>query len=161
MTRISILLIAIIASTLCAFAQSAEGIVGSINSSGSVYVDQPQALGAMLKKVAASAGDETERHHVGDQRSQGHSRTGYRVQVYDDNNPRTGRHNAEAYNARVAAQFPHLRTYLSFNSPYWRVKAGDFRTRAEAESALAQIRSAFPALSAYLRIVRDHINLTD
>ena len=89
------------------------------------------------------------------------TRTGYRVQVFDDNNPRTARSNAEAAHRRLAAEFPEMRSYISFNSPYWRVKAGDFRTRAEAEAAMAEIQHAFPALAGYIRIVRDKINVND
>jgi len=50
---------------------------------------------------------------------------------------------------------------MTFNSPYWRVKVGDFRTRGEAEAAMAEIREAFPSLSSHLRIVRDKINIYD
>ncbi len=51
-----------------------------------------------------------------------------------------------------------MRSYIMFNSPYWRVKVGDFRTRAEAEAAMAELRHAFPSMAAYMRIVRDKIN---
>lgn len=133
-------------------------IVGTINASGNIRIDQPAAMAPRLARVATSAPDEA------DEVSRPHtqaSHAGYRVLIYDDNNPRTARRNAEAYNARVAAQFPGLRTYISFNSPYWQVKAGDFRSRAEAEAAMAEIRHAFPGIAAYLRVIRDRINITD
>ncbi|MCM1066923.1 MAG: SPOR domain-containing protein [Muribaculaceae bacterium] len=145
-------------------AQGAEpgcAIVDSINASGTITVMQPDALvrllsgnGAATETSAVESDTEATQHSAV-------ARTGYRVQVYDDNNPRTARRNAEAYNARISTEFPHIKTYISFNSPYWRVKAGDFRTRAEAEAAMAEIRRAFPALGAYLRIIRDRINTTD
>lgn len=86
------------------------------------------------------------------------SRSGYRVQVFDDNNARTAKHEAQSRRSQISARFPEFRTYISFNSPYWRVKVGDFRTRSEAEAAMGAIRSAFPGMSSQLRIVRDRIN---
>jgi len=85
-------------------------------------------------------------------------RSGYRVQIFDDNNARTAKSEAQARRNRVGARFPEYNTYISFNSPYWRVKIGDFRTRSEAEAAMGAIRAAFPAYGSQLRIVRDRIN---
>ncbi|MDE6526126.1 MAG: SPOR domain-containing protein [Muribaculaceae bacterium] len=132
-------------------------IVNAINASGNISVIQQAAMSARLtKEHDSSCSDNADTTP----RSQ-HSNVGYRVQVYDDNNPHTARQNAEAYNARVAAMFPGIRTYVTFNSPYWQVKAGDFRSRAEAEAVMAEIRYAIPTLAPYLRIIRDRVNLTD
>ena len=86
------------------------------------------------------------------------ARVGYRVQVFDDNNPRTAKAQAQERKQAIENRFPEFHAYLQFNSPYWRVKAGDFRTRSEAEAALAAIRAAFPAYATQLRVVRDRIN---
>ena len=134
-----------------------QGIVQTINASGNISIDQPEAMAARLARANTCEADtHTETQHHSQQ-----THSGYRVQIYDDNNPRTARSNAEAYNARVAARFPEMRTYVSYNSPYWQVKAGDFCSRAEAEAMMAEIRYAFPGLAPYLRIIRDRINLTD
>lgn len=61
----------------------------------------------------------------------------------------------------MESRFPEWRSYVQFNSPYWRVKVGDFRSRAEAEAAIEDMRRAFPYMSAQLRLVRDHINLSE
>ena len=130
----------------------------SIEASGNVTVDQPEALARLIVHTpVAQSSDDSETPH----RTVSATRTGYRVQVFDDNNPRTARAGAEAANSRMAAEFPHMRSYLSFNSPYWRVKVGDFRTRAEAEAAMAEIRQAMPHLAPYLRVMRDKININD
>lgn len=135
-------------------------IVEAINTSGTVSVTQPEALTALLTR-AASAHTAVVSAGAEHQRTAPVARTGYRVQVFDDNNPRAARRNAEGYHARMETQFPQYRSYLTFNSPYWRVRVGDFHTRAEAEAAMAEIRQAFPALGAYLRVIRDKINVTD
>lgn len=135
-------------------------IVDSIESAGSITIDQPAALARLLVFKNTPAGGDTsgENHAVSVPST---TRTGYRVQIFDDNNPRTARSLAESANRRVQADFPELRSYLSFNSPYWRVKVGDFRTRAEAEAAMAEIRQAMPDLKPYLRVMRDKINVID
>lgn len=133
-------------------------IVNSINNSGSIKLNQPEALSALLLKKQSPA-IEAEKETT--PKEQATTRSGYRVQVFDDNNPHTARRNAENTHQRLVAEFPYLRSYITFNSPYWRVKAGDFRTRAEAEAAMAQIQEAFPSLSAYIRVVRDKINIID
>lgn len=151
-------LLALAATAFSAGAMSSVSIVDTIVASGNIVIDQPEALARLLVYrpviVTDSEAEASENQH-----SHPVVRTGYRVQVFDDNNPRTARRNAEAANQRIASQFPHLRSYMSFNSPYWRVKVGDFRSRAEAEATMAEIRQAFPSLSPYLRVVRDKINL--
>lgn len=136
-------------------------IVRNINESGNIRICQPEALTRLLARPANAVvdGDSTEGAEA--HRAVSSVRAGYRVQVFDDNNPRSARQQAEAANARVHAEFPQYRSYLTFNSPYWCVKVGDFRTRGEAEAALAEIRAAFPGYGAYLRVVRDRINTRD
>ena len=134
-------------------------IVSEINASGNIRVEQPEALAVLLKKRTESGiGEEEAQQH--DTRAT-NSRSGYRIQVFDDNNPRTAAAQAKARGRQMEAAFPQYKTYVSFNSPYWRVKVGDFRTRGEAEAAMADLREAFPQLGAYLRIVRDRINIFD
>lgn len=141
-----------------------ESIVADIEAGGTITISQPARLDSLLRRPAAivrtddgkesSAAD----HAAATTRS---ARSGYRVQLFEDNNPRTARNAAQGYHNRVQAEFPQIRSYVSFNSPYWRVKAGDCRTRAEAEAMMAELKQAFPNLAPYMRIVRDKINSFD
>jgi len=54
---------------------------------------------------------------------------GYRVQVY--NGP--DRNKATKIKLDFMRRFPNIRTYLTYVSPHFRVKVGDFRTRSDAE----------------------------
>lgn len=140
-------------STLC--------IVDSINASGHIAVVQPGKLTERLTRrisPATTLGEdatETTRPEVIA------TRNGYRVQVFDDNNPGTARRQAEMRRAQFENAFPQWRAYVTFNSPYWQVRVGDFRRRGEAEAALAQIRDAVPSVAAYARIVAEKINITE
>jgi len=126
-------------------------------ASGTVEVSLPAGFVARLvaQPVADAAADAEDTAAAAVRPK---TRAGYRVQIFDDNNARTAKHEAQARRNRVGARFPEYNTYISFNSPYWRVKVGDFRTRSEAEAAMGAIRAAFPAYGSQLRVVRDRIN---
>lgn len=163
MSKIAILTL-FIALAYAGAAAEQPSIVQHITASGNITIEQPEALAKLVERpqTAVSAND-TELSGSVETPAPAHAttRTGYRVQVFDDNNPRTARSQAEARHSQVQSLFPHMRAYVTFNSPYWRVKVGDFRTRAEAEAAMAELRHAFPSMAAYMRIVRDKINTFD
>lgn len=156
MLRYALLLLLVGATAECAVAETVT-IVNNIEKHGNIVVRQPSALAALLEKVAVQESSHIDSEGTDEPAQQ--TRTGYRVQVFDDNNPRTARREAEARHNQIKTQFPSMKAYLTFNSPYWRVKVGDFRTRAEAEAAMAELRHAFPSMSAYMRIVRDKIHV--
>jgi len=135
---------------------SATSIVERINASGHIVVNHPAALELRLRKDEDAAQTETV-----DVRATQQGRVGYRIQVFDDNNPRTARTEAQNRKRLMESRFPEWRSYMQFNSPYWRVKVGDFQTRGEAEGAIEDMRRAFPYMSTQLRIVRDRINIVD
>ena len=65
---------------------------------------------------------------------------GFRIQVYFGDNSRQGKTEARAAGLRFRNSFPELPVYVSFNSPHWLCRAGDFRTMEEASEVLRQIR---------------------
>lgn len=138
---------------ISAMAQSpASNIVDSINNAGkSITVSQS----ADLYKITSHA------NHAGSASSD-HARRGlgYRIQVFSDNNARTAKASAEYRKSLIESQMPGIRGYLTFESPYWRVRVGDFRTQAEASTAMRQLKTMFPAFANDLRLVREKINNT-
>jgi len=75
--------------------------------------------------------------------------SGYRVQVF------FGTNRKEAYNeqARFKSIYPELNTYLSYTQPNYRVKVGDFRTRAEAQKLMTELRPVFPTLFIFNELI--------
>lgn len=126
-------------------------------SQGTVTVVLPDGLAARLAADRA-ADEESDTQAPSTTATRSNSRVGYRVQVFDDNNVRTAKHEAQSRKSQIESRFPEYRAYVSFNSPYWRVKVGDFHSRSEAEAAMGAIRQAFPAMGNQLRVVRDRIN---
>jgi hypothetical protein len=65
--------------------------------------------------------------------------SGFRIQIYVGN-VRQEADNAKSY---VYQNFPDLNPYVSYAQPTYRVKAGDFMYRSDAEQYLEQIRARY------------------
>lgn len=70
-----------------------------------------------------------------------HARTmkGYRLMVMNTNK----RDEAIAAKTKVYTYFPELKAYLVYQSPFFRLKAGNFQTREEAERYRKQMAPLF------------------
>lgn len=65
---------------------------------------------------------------------------GYRVQAYSGSNTRQSRQMAEQAGNAIKAKFPDQPVYVHFYSPSWKCRVGNFRSYAEAERLMKQIR---------------------
>ena len=84
---------------------------------------------------------------------------GFRIQAYTDNNPRTAKAAAQQRARDIAMKFPQYRSYITYKAPAWRLRIGDFKTRGEAQAALARIKKIYPNYAREMVIVRDRINV--
>jgi hypothetical protein len=57
-----------------------------------------------------------------------HGVDGFRVQIHFGQSRET----AQKIRSRFSIDFPELKTYLGYNSPYYKIRVGDFITRLEA-----------------------------
>lgn len=76
---------------------------------------------------------------------------GYRIQLFFDSE----RNALNDARARFFAQYPRIDTYTTYNAPNFFLRAGDFRTRLEAEKIKSEIEDQFPTSF----IVKEKINL--
>ena len=99
-------------------------IVDRINASETIEVIQPAALQQRLipNREADAA---TSANHATPA-----ARSGFRIQIFDSN-ARGARNEAQGRKRAVESRFSKMRAYVTFDSPYWRVRVGDFHTRAE------------------------------
>lgn len=153
--KLYVCLLAFFATAAVAAQHPVAPIIEAIESDGRIEVNAPAALMPLLIHVE---GGLTPEPVVDEAETSRAAKVGYRVQVFDDNNVRTAKNQAQERKRMIENQFPEFHAYVSFNSPYWRVKVGDFRTRSEAEAAMGAIRAAFPSIGSQLRVVRDKIN---
>ncbi len=153
-------LFAALLTAISIMAQTSSGdnpmIVTHITESGRNVVEMPPQL---LQLIQFNPEQDVEAEDEIDQGSARGGRVGYRVQVFSDNNQRTAKNEARSKSHIIGGRFPQYKTYVSYTSPYWRLRVGDFRTKQEATAAAEELRNAFPAYSKEIRIVRDRVNL--
>lgn len=143
------------------------GIVARVNDPASaVYFEMPRALLERVTAAPDTNGDEnresgTEAEDEADKpaKARGAKSVGYRVQVYSDNNARTAKGTARQRERVISGAFPQYGTYVTYASPYWRLRVGDFRSQYDAEKAAAEIKRAFPSFGREVRVVRDRVNI--
>ena len=85
-------------------------------------------------------------------------RNGYRIQVFSDNQ-RHAKTEAQNKQQQIRNKFPEMGTYIIYNSPFFRLRVGDFRSYEEANRALQDLKNAFPQFAREMRVVRDKINV--
>lgn len=84
---------------------------------------------------------------------------GYRVQVFSGNNQTKSKSEANWKQEKVKELFPNLQTYVTFKSPFWRLRVGDFRSYEEADQLMRQLKRAFPQFGKEMYVVRDEIKI--
>lgn len=112
-----ILLLVAFLWTLSSFAQDTTTV-----DSNTVIVHKDPRIDLLINKQA-QINEETSR----DSRK---TAKGYRLMIISTNN----RDEAISAKAKVYTYFPELKAYLWHQSPYYKVKAGNFKDRKEAEA---------------------------
>lgn len=65
---------------------------------------------------------------------------GYRIQVINT----TDRNKAIAAKTKIYRDYPELKPYILYQSPYYRLKVGNFKSREEAGSYIKGLSKEFP-----------------
>lgn len=99
-------------------------------STATVVVHKDPRIDLLIKKKAAinKAGKNVAR-----------TARGYRLLVINTNR----REEAIAAKTKLYTYFPELKSYLQYQSPYFKLRAGNFKTRDEAERYRKQMTSMF------------------
>ena len=121
----------ILSFAITSFAQTdTTGIVPV--DSNSVIVHKDPRVDLLIKKQAT----------INEVTSRDSRRTdkGFRLMIISTNN----RDEALAAKTKIYTYFPELKAYLWYQSPYFRVKAGNFKDRKDAESYQKRLNSYFP-----------------
>ena len=85
--------------------------------------------------------------------------SGYRVQVFSSNTQRTAKNEAFRKESQIKEEFPDLQVYVNYTSPFWKVRVGDFRTQAQAQSCRAELIAAFPGIRSEAYVVKEQVNI--
>jgi hypothetical protein len=107
-------------------------ITASAQDTSSVLVHKDPRVDAMVKKQAAI--------NSAVKKASPRTMRGYRLLVVNTNK----RDEAIDAKTKIYTYFPDLKAYLSYQSPYFKLKAGNFQSREEAEKYRKQLNSMFP-----------------
>lgn len=126
-----ILSIFLFSISLFAFAQTDTTGITSPDSN-SVIVHKDPRIDLLVKKQAA----------INEVTSRDSRRTdkGFRLMIIST----TSRDEAIAAKTKIYTYFPELKAYLWYQSPYFRVKAGNFKERKDAEAYQKRLNTYFP-----------------
>ena len=116
------------------------------DTGGEVNIVQPAALTLRLSRTDATQAGQR-------------SLTVYRVQLFSDNRSTTAKAEADRRAARVREIFTDVDVYVTFTSPFWRLRVGNFRSYEDANKILHELKTAFPDMASEMRIVRDRDNV--
>ena len=113
------------------FAQRDTTWVQQVDSN-SVVVHKDPRIDMLVKKQAT----------INEVTSRDSRRTdkGFRLMIISTNN----RDEAMAAKTKVYTYFPELKAYLWYQSPYFKVKAGNFKDRKDAEAFQKRLNTYFP-----------------
>lgn len=81
---------------------------------------------------------------------------GYRVQVYSSNKQQTAKGEALELEAQLTDKVNQT-IYVKYESPFWKVRLGDFRTYDEAKEYKKIFVQQYPDMMGETYIVRDKI----
>lgn len=109
---------------------------------GSVIVNKDPRIDLLIKKQV-QINEETTRNSR-------RSGPGFRIQVMNT----TDRNKAITAKTKLYQSYPELKPYIIYQSPYYRLKVGNFKTHADAEEYLPSLSRDFPGTTF---IVKDTI----
>lgn len=84
---------------------------------------------------------------------------GYRLQLYMGNNPKKSKTEVFNMEKAVKAVYPNISTYVTFNSPFWKLKVGDYKSWEEADRMLREFKEQHKSISKEVFIIKDDIRL--
>ena len=98
----------------------------------SVIVHKDPRIDALVKKQASI--------NITSKKAAGRTMRGYRLMVVNTNS----RDEAIAAKTKIYTHFPDQKAYLTYQSPFFRLKAGNYQTRAEAQRYQKLMNALFP-----------------
>ncbi len=84
---------------------------------------------------------------------------GFKIQVFSGNNQRKSKDEAYSKQKLIDNSFENIETIVYFQSPRWILRAGNFRTREEADVMLKEIAKQFPSFGKEMYIVSDIVKI--
>lgn len=84
---------------------------------------------------------------------------GYRIQVYSGRDQKHSKTEAQSRRNTIVSAYPNMEVNVTYNSPTWYVKAGNFKTHEQASIALKEMKVKFPGFGREMNIIRDTVKI--
>ena len=140
--------------------QNNGSIIEELNTArsgqGNVTIYQDEALKDILAKPTPA---NLPVFSTGDGSVQYVKMRGYKIQVFSGNDQRKSKDEAYYKQKLINNSFEDIETVVYFNSPRWILRAGNFRTRQEANEVMFEIRKQFPAFGKEMYIISDTVKI--
>lgn len=81
-------------------------------------------------------------------------RGNYRILVFSGNDQKRSKKEAFSKRDMVKGRFPSMSVDVKYDSPYWKVRAGFYASKTDAEAALHLLKNAFPGFGGEMYIIR-------
>lgn len=134
-----------------AFIKTSELFSRNDNKAGKLEIVQDPAVDTLISRYIMMSS------RVLPENDGNYGMSGYRIQIYNSSN-RTAREESNKVRADFISKFPSIPSYKKYSEPgYFKVRVGDFRTKAEATKVFLAVSRVFP--NAYL--VPDIINFPE
>ncbi len=116
------------------FAQNSSQATSTANTvpATTVVVHKDPRIEELIKKKAAI--------NKSTKKAMDRTMRGYRLLIINTNR----RDEAIAAKTKIYTYYPEMKSYLQYQTPYFKLKAGNFQTRAEAEKYQKAMASLFP-----------------
>ena len=122
-----LLIFACLLFSLSSFAQDTTSFAGP-----AVVVHKDPRVDALVKKQAYI--------NITAKKAAGRTMRGYRLMIVNTNS----RDEAIAAKTKIYSHFPDQKAYLTYQSPFFKLKAGNYQTRDEAKRYQSLMNSIFP-----------------
>ena len=84
---------------------------------------------------------------------------GFKIQAFSGNDQRTSKNEAHRKQQSINNSYPGLETVVLFESPFWRLRVGNFKTREEADQVLKEMAKTFPSFGKEMYVVVDEVKI--
>ena len=118
-----------------------------------VFAQENNTTGAAIEIIQDPGVDELVKKHVQINLAI-NTIDGFRIQVFSDSGTNS-KNKAQSVRDEIQSRFPGIGVYLTFKSPNYKVRIGDFRTKLNAQRFLIELAADYP--NAF--IIADQINL--
>lgn len=158
---------------LVANAQS-KSIIEDLNTpkvgQGNIVIYQDEAIKNLVGKSFVNNGSPlavTEQLSTGADKKEGSSSTpkslikakGYKIRVFVGNEQQRSRNEANSRKNTIKSAYPNMEVAISYAAPVWEVRAGNFATKEQAASALAEMKARFPRHAQEFKIVESVVKV--